>query len=69
MTPKLFLQALTKFVLGLLMIGLFSFVIMLIYIPIIALRIRNEEQVRECELKGYAEYKQRVRYKVIPFIW
>lgn len=82
MTPKLFFQALTKFVIGLLLIGLllflsmplvlaslWSFVIMLIYIPIIALRIRNEEQVLERELKGYTEYKQRVRYKVIPFIW
>ena len=76
MTPKLFLQAITKFVLGLLMIGLllvlaspWSFVIMLLYIPIIALRIRNEEQVLERELKGYIEYKQRVRYKVMPFIW
>ena len=49
--------------------SLWSFVIMLIYIPIIALRIRNEEQVLERELKGYIEYKQRVRYKVIPFIW
>ena len=46
-----------------------SFVIMLLYIPIIALRIRNEEQVLERELKGYTEYKQRVRHKVIPFIW
>ena len=46
-----------------------SFAIMLIYIPIIALRIRNEEQVLERELKGYTEYKQRVRYKVIPFVW
>ena len=46
-----------------------SFAIMLLYIPIIALRIQNEEQVLERELKGYAEYKQRVRYKVIPFIW
>ena len=46
-----------------------SLVIMLLYIPIIALRIRNEEQVLERELKGYTEYKQRVRYKVIPFIW
>lgn len=46
-----------------------SFFIMLLYIPIIALRIRNEEQVLERELKGYTEYKQRVRYKVIPFIW
>lgn len=46
-----------------------SFAIMLLYIPIIALRIHNEEQVLERELKGYTEYKQRVRYKVIPFIW
>ena len=46
-----------------------SFAIILLYIPIIALRIRNEEQVLERELKGYTEYKQRVRYKVIPFIW
>lgn len=46
-----------------------SFAIMLLYIPIIALRIRNEEHVLERELKGYTEYKQRVRYKVIPFIW
>ena len=46
-----------------------SFVIMLIYIPIIALRIRNEEQVLERELKGYTEYKQRVKYKLMPFIW
>jgi protein-S-isoprenylcysteine O-methyltransferase Ste14 len=46
-----------------------SFALMLLYIPIIALRIHNEEQVLERELKGYVEYKQRVRYKVIPFIW
>ena len=46
-----------------------SFVIMLAYIPIIAKRIRNEEQVLESGLEGYAEYKQRVRYKVIPFVW
>lgn len=46
-----------------------SFVVMLLYIPVIALRIRNEEQVLERELKGYTEYKQRVRYKLIPFIW
>ena len=46
-----------------------SFAIMLLYFPIIALRIRNEEQVLEAGLEGYAEYKKRVRYKVIPFIW
>ena len=46
-----------------------SFVIMFLYIPIIAKRIRNEEQVLENGLEGYAEYRKRVRYKVIPFVW
>ena len=46
-----------------------SFVIMLLYIPIIAKRIRNEEQVLEGGLEGYAEYKKRIRYKVTPFVW
>ena len=46
-----------------------SFLIMLMYIPIIAKRIRNEEQVLEEGLKGYKEYKKRVRWKMIPFVW
>ena len=46
-----------------------SFVIMLAYIPIIAKRIRNEERVLESGLAGYGEYKKRVGYKVIPFVW
>ena len=46
-----------------------SFLIMLLYIPLIAKRIRNEEAVLEQGLKGYIEYKQRVKYKVLPYIW
>ncbi|MBQ6388403.1 MAG: isoprenylcysteine carboxylmethyltransferase family protein [Mogibacterium sp.] len=46
-----------------------SFGIILLYIPIIAKRIRNEEAVLEEGLDGYREYKNKVRYKVIPFIW
>ena len=46
-----------------------SFLILLLYIPIIALRIGNEEKVLEEGLAGYKEYKTRVKYKVIPFIW
>ena len=46
-----------------------SFVIMLLYIPIISKRIRNEEQVLEKGLEGYADYKKRVKYRVIPFVW
>lgn len=49
--------------------SLISFFIMLAYIPIIAIRINNEERVLEKGLKGYKEYKQKVRYKLIPFIW
>ena len=46
-----------------------SFAIMLAYISIIAVRMNSEEQVLEEGLRGYKEYKQRVRYKVIPFVW
>ena len=49
--------------------SLYSLIIMLAYIPIIAKRIRNEEKVLEDSLPGYKEYKQKVKYKVIPFIW
>ena len=49
--------------------SLISFVIMMAYIPIIAGRIRNEEQVLENGLEGYRDYKNRVRYKVIPYLW
>ena len=46
-----------------------SFVIFSIYPIIIAKRIKNEEAVLEKELNGYKEYKTKVKYKVIPFIW
>lgn len=49
--------------------SLWSFLIMLFYIPVIAKRIRNEEVVLEQGLEGYKEYKQQVKYKVIPFVW
>lgn len=46
-----------------------SLIIMLFYIPIIAKRIRNEEQVLEKDLPGYSEYKKKVKYRLIPYIW
>ncbi len=49
--------------------SIFSFVIFLAYLLIIAKRIKNEEAVLEKELKGYTEYKKKVKYKIIPFIW
>ena len=38
-------------------------------LPIICKRIRNEEMVLEKELKGYKEYKCKVKYRLIPFVW
>lgn len=46
-----------------------SFLILLLYLPLIAKRIRNEESVLEKGLEGYKDYKQRVKYRIIPFIW
>ena len=49
--------------------SIISFVIFLVYPFIIAKRIKNEEVVLEKELGGYSEYKKKVKYKLIPFIW
>ena len=46
-----------------------SFAVMLFYLPIIASRIRGEEALLEKELEGYAEYKKRVKYRILPGIW
>lgn len=46
-----------------------SFAILICYLPIIAKRIRNEEEVLTQGLEGYAEYRDKVKYKVIPLIW
>lgn len=55
----------TPLVLG----SIYSFVIFLTYPCIIAKRIKAEEQLLEKELEGYREYKQKVRYRLIPFVW
>ena len=49
--------------------SLISFVIFLMYPFIISKRICNEEKVLEEGLSGYGEYKKKVKYKVIPFLW
>ena len=46
-----------------------SFLVMLCYLPLIAKRIRNEEKLLKKELPGYEEYTERVKYRLIPFIW
>lgn len=49
--------------------SIYSFVIFLAYPFIIAKRIKDEENFLEKELDGYREYKQKVKYRLIPFIW
>ncbi len=49
--------------------SVYSFIIFLAYPLIIAKRIKGEEAFLEQELDGYREYKQKVKYRLIPFIW
>ena len=49
--------------------SLISFVIFLAYPFLIAKRIKGEEAFLEQELQGYSEYKEKVKYRLIPFIW
>ena len=49
--------------------SVYSFVIFLAYPFIIAKRIKGEEELLERELDGYSEYKKKVKYRLIPFIW
>lgn len=49
--------------------SVFSFIVFLAYPFIIANRLKNEESFLEKELDGYAEYKTKVKYRLIPFIW
>lgn len=64
-TATIFLFLSMPLILG----SIISFMIFLIYPFIIVKRIKNEEEVMERELKGYTEYKEKVKYKMIPFIW
>lgn len=47
----------------------YALLIFLAYPVVIVFRIRNEEALLEAELPGYREYKQRIRWRLIPFIW
>ena len=49
--------------------SVYSFLIFLIYPFIIAMRIKGEEELLERELDGYKEYKKKVKYRIIPFVW
>ncbi len=49
--------------------SLWSLLCFLPYSFVIIVRIRNEEKVLETGLEGYADYKKRVKYRLLPFVW
>ncbi len=49
--------------------SIYSFIIFLAYPVLIIKRLKNEEEFLEKELQGYREYKEKVKYRLIPFIW
>lgn len=49
--------------------SIFSFLIFLVYPIIICQRLKKEEEFLEKELNGYIDYKAKVKYRLIPFIW
>ena len=47
----------------------YALIAFLFYPAIIIVRLKDEEELLTRELKGYAEYKEKVKYRIIPFIW
>ena len=45
------------------------FALMLLYPAIIVRRIHSEEEILEAGLAGYTDYKKRVRWRLVPFLW
>lgn len=64
-TASIFLFLSMPLVLG----SLISFFIFLLYPVLIIIRIINEEKFLDKELEGYTEYKKKVKYRLLPFIW
>ena len=64
-TATIFLFLAMPLVLG----SMVAFFVFLLYPVLIVIRIIYEERVLEKELVGYTEYKKKVKYRLIPFIW
>ena len=64
-TATIFLFLSMPLILG----SLYSFFIFLFYPILIVFRIIYEEKILEKELEGYIEYKKKVKYRLIPYIW
>lgn len=53
-----------------LILGSWYAILAFVFYPVIIIvRLKNEEELLTKELPGYAEYKQKVKYRIIPYIW
>lgn len=64
-TATIFMFLAIPIVLG----SFYSLIVFLFYPAVIAVRIKDEEELLERELDGYAEYKKSVIYRLIPYVW
>ena len=67
--PMYFATVLLFLSMPLILASLQAFIIFLAYPFIIAKRIKHEESFLEKELVGYSEYKSKVKYRMLPYIW
>jgi protein-S-isoprenylcysteine O-methyltransferase Ste14 len=49
--------------------SLWTLLILVVQIPVLVIRILDEEKVLEKDLTGYKEYEQKVRYRLVPNLW
>ena len=47
----------------------YALIVFAIYPAVIVVRLKDEEELLTRELSGYAEYKKKVKYRILPFIW
>jgi protein-S-isoprenylcysteine O-methyltransferase Ste14 len=66
----MYLATITLFMSIPLILGsVYAFIIFLIYPLLITKRIKNEEAVLKEGLDGYIEYTEKIKYRLIPYIW
>lgn len=47
----------------------YALIAFVFYVPVIVIRLKDEEKLLAQELPGYTDYQQKVKYRIIPFIW
>lgn len=67
--PMYFATLLLFLAIPLVLNSFYSLAIFVLFIPVLVIRIINEEKVLTKELAGYVDYKKKVKYRLIPFIW